>query len=900
MPDTTPELTFDLEGETANVLFGLLLDVVRQHDSRIEPLLRGAVRLADYTAGDLGRALSAQGLWFQLQAIIERHRSVERQRHEERTTGRDVMRGTFENVLADACSRGMPVKELETTIGQLRVRPVITAHPTEARRVTVLEKLSIIAGLLSKLENSTWTPSERANFVGRLRDQIELLWLTGELRIEKRTVAQEVAWGRFFLEHTLFDVVPKTMASLERAWHRAFPSSRADVPRFLQFGSWIGGDRDGHPLVSTQVTRDTVMGNSRAILRLYYGRLRRLRRALSVSDQAVSISQEFRDALRKQMEAMPEISVASARNAGEPFRQFLTSMIHRIETTIHGLEDETLGNMYRNADAFIGDLDLLERELVVTGCGRISTNMLRPIRHAAEAFRFCGLRLDLRENTTQLASALSALWVALGMSGEPPEPGSAVMFEWLMSELNRNLSGCPKMERLPEGKDAELFALLTEVHRLRNRVDREVFGCFILSMTHSVADIVGMYVLAKHAGLFIDAAGVELCSLPIVPLFETIEDLRASAGIMRILLAIPIVRRSIRRQGNVQEVMIGYSDSNKDAGYTTANWELAKTQGELTRIGEEFGVDITFFHGRGGSVSRGGAPTERAIAAQPRGSIRNQFRITEQGEVVGARYGDNQAATWHLELLCSSVLAHVLNDSANKEETAEFNDVFEALSANAGTSYRALMSVPNMVRYLQQSSPLDELTLLNMGSRPTRRSGATTCLNDLRAIPFVFAWTQNRHVVTGWYGIGTALNALILVRGETGELMLKRMFTENRLFRLVIDEIEKTLCTVDLAIASLYAGLVEDRELANEVSKMIEAEHSLTMKMLARITGERILAERFTKYRARLADRLPILNAVNRQQVELLRRYRAAPDDLVREALVLSINCIASGFGSVG
>ncbi len=303
-------------------------------------------------------------------------------------TGRDTMWGTFENVLANACSRGIPVKELESTIGRLRIRPVITAHPTEARRVSVLEKLSIIATLLSKLENSTWTPSERANFVGQLRDQIELLWLTGELRIEKRTVVQEVAWGRFFLEHTLFDVVPKTMASLERAWHRAFPSSRADVPRFLQFGSWIGGDRDGHPLVSTQVTRDTVIGNSRAILRLYYGRLRRLRRALSISDQAISVSLEFRDALGKQVETTPEIAGASARNVGEPFRQFLTSMIHRIEATIRRLEDGTVGNVYQNADAFMDDLDLLERELAVTGCGRISTNMLRPIRHAAESFDF--------------------------------------------------------------------------------------------------------------------------------------------------------------------------------------------------------------------------------------------------------------------------------------------------------------------------------------------------------------------------------------------------------------------------------------------------------------------------------------------------------------------------------
>jgi len=424
-------------------------------------------------------------------------------------------------------------------------------------------------------------------------------------------------------------------------------------------------------------------------------------------------------------------------------------------------------------------------------------------------------------------------------------------------------------------------------------------------MTHSVDDVLGTYVLAKEAGLFADAAGTESCTLPIVPLFESIEDLRRAPDIMRELLHIPLVRRSVRAQGGVHEVMIGYSDSNKDGGFLTSNWELAKTQVKLTRLGRECGVPIAFFHGRGGSVSRGGAPTGRAIAAQPAGSIQGRLRLTEQGEVVSLKYASRGTAGYQIELLASSVLEHSL--MSEREDalvpTAEFDEALEALAGAAHAEYRRLAEHQDLLAYFQAASPLEEIALLNIGSRPARRFGAKT-LADLRAIPWVFAWTQNRHCVPGWYGVGSGLGTFLEVRGARGEALLKRMFNNSRLFRLIVDEAEKTLAYVDLVIAREYAGLVAESRVRDAIFPMIEEEYRRTVEVVLRLSGEREIADRFPQFRRRLARRLPTLAQVNRQQIELLRRFRdgaerPAPDEHLN-SLLLSINCIAAGFGSTG
>lgn len=469
--------------------------------------------------------------------------------------------------------------------------------------------------------------------------------------------------------------------------------------------------------------------------------------------------------------------------------------------------------------------------------------------------------------------------------------------------MARPLVGAPLITELPV-EAGELIEMFGQAVQTRRKLDRAAFGSFILSMTHCVEDILGAYLLAKVGGAFLDKFGTEICSLPIVPLFETIADLRAAPSIMREALNLPLIRRSINWQGNVQEVMIGYSDSNKDGGFLASNWELAKAQSQLTKVGAATSTTITFFHGRGGSASRGGAPTCDAIAAQPAGSLQRRFRITEQGEVVSFKYANKGTALYQLELLAASVLQHALKSERDEHKPeGTFGDILEALSGASLAAYTRLISHPGLIEYLQAASPLEEISLLNIGSRPPRRFSANN-LGDLRAIPWVFAWSQNRHIVTGWYGVGSAIDSLIKVRGRQGEELLLRLYQESRLFRLIMDEVEKTLLLVDLDIAREYAKLVSNAKVRNVIFTMIEKELALTREMVLKLSGASGTVEMFSEYRRALALRLPILGEVNRIQVELLRRFRGATSESERQAfksaLLLSINTISAGIGATG
>jgi phosphoenolpyruvate carboxylase len=559
---------------------------------------------------------------------------------------------------------------------------------------------------------------------------------------------------------------------------------------------------------------------------------------------------------------------------------------------------------YASADALLSDLKLIEDELTQGGRPEIARAMVRPVRREVESFRFSTVRLDVRENTTKLGACLRDLWRAGGNAGDPPEPGAEAWRAWVAAELARPLAPGATAPQLPP-ETGETLGLFQLVRRLREEIDREAFGAFVLSMTQSVSDVLGAYLLAKTAGLFADAPGIESCTLPIVPLFETIDDLQRAPAIMRELLAVPLVKRSVRTQGGVQEVMIGYSDSNKDGGFLTSNWELYKAQIKLTRVGKECGVPIAFFHGRGGSVSRGGAPTGRAIAAQPAGSIQGRMRITEQGEVVSFKYANRGTAQYQIELLASSVVEHSLK--SEREEalapTAEFDEAMEALSGAAQAAYRRLVDHADLLSYYQTASPLEEISLLNLGSRPARRFGARS-LSDLRAIPWVFAWSQNRHFVPGWFGVGSGVLTFLQVRGQRGATLIQRMFSDSRLFRLIVDEVEKTLSYVDLDAAREYAELVPEARVRDAIFPMIEEEYHRTVEAMLRISGGTELAQRFPRFRRKLARRLPTLNQISRQQIELLRRFRESGSDKSQEellsALLLSINCIATGFGATG
>ena len=901
-----PVITGTSAEQALDILFQALLDVARRHDPDLEAVLHGTADISRFSPEMLARALQVQGIWFHLISIAEQNAAMRRRRHVERTEGRAALSGSFAKVFAEARAKGIQPAQIQALLSDLRIRPTLTAHPTEGKRVTVLEKFRRIYLVLRELEMPRWTDRERNGLMNELRDQIELVWMTGELHLEKATVEREVAWGLHFFDETLFEMLPETMDTLEESLAEAYPGTSFKVPPFFQFGSWIGGDRDGNPYVTAAVTRQALHRNALASLNRYRDGVHELGRTLSLTERALPLPETFRQELDRQLAESGQARAIARRNPGEPYRQYLTCVLRKLDATIARNEGQhPSGPDYASADGLIEDLRILERGLEDAKCGALGRDLVRPVRRMVEIFRFSTVRLDLRENTTRTTETLQALWRQRNGEGEPPALGSAAWRQWLDAELVRPRDPERSFESLPDAARETLatFALVAE---MRECLDREAFGAFVLSMTRSVEDILGAYLLAKEAGVFLDAAGPEIrpeiCPLAIVPLFETIDDLRAAPAIMRELLGVPVVRRSTRWQGGVQEVMIGYSDSNKDGGFVAANWELYKAQSKLTRLGQELGVGIAFFHGRGGSVSRGGVPTHRGIMAQPPGSIRGRFRTTEQGEVVSFKYANRGTAAYQMELLAASVFEHALAGDGERASVGH-DDALEALAGASRAAYVRLLQTDGLVDYFQSASPLDEIALLNIGSRPARRFGARS-LSDLRAIPWVFAWSQNRHGITGWYGVGSGLASFLEVRGRDGEATLKRLFQESRVFRLVLDEVEKTLMMVDLDIARAYAGLVPDAGVRDRIFAMIEAEYALTREMVLRVSGGTELAERFPLFRDRLKGRLPTINQVGREQVELLARYRAETDEdrreAVKSALLLSINCIAVAFGSTG
>lgn len=897
--------------EVLDLLSGLFAEVVGTRNPEVKPILSGEKTIPDGDRTLLMRTLQAHGVWFRLLSIAEQNFAMRGLRRTEIKQGADQVHDTLAYVFARAVEAGTPIEEVQTLLGSGRIRAVITAHPTEAKRITVLEIHRRIFLLLREIELPRWTPHERRALIDNLRAEIDLLWLTGEIRMEQPSVLQEAGWGLHFFHDALFDGLARVMTRLDDVLTQYYPDHQFNVAPIFQFGTWIGGDHDGNPFVTNDVTREILFTSRRACLERYRAELQRIGHKLSIAQHALQVPADFVKSLNKRLSESGAGEQIAARNPGEVFRQFITCMLRKLDATMdadrQGVESASVLR-YATADELIADLRALEDGLKDARSEDIARYVVRPLRRQAEAFRFRTYSMDLRENSARTNAVLASIWKQLTAQPDatPPALDSEEWKQWLLSELARPLDGLPVFDDLPEPAGA-ILGMLRLIPEMRERVDRDVFNGVVLSMTRTSADILGVYLLAKYAGLFTDPRAVESCQIMVIPLIETIADLRNGPAIMRELLSVPVVRRSLLRElGGVQEVMVGYSDSNKDGGFLCSIWEVSKAQMRVKKVGDKHGLPISFFHGRGGSIGRGGAPTGRAIAAQPPGTIHGQMRVTEQGEVVSTKYANLGIAQNQMELLIASVFDHSLQSGRDDalKANSDFNEVMEALADLSFTAYRGLIEQPGFVEFYQAASPVDELSLLKIGSRPARRTGAMT-LDDLRAIPWVFAWSQNRMVIPGWYGVGTALEQIIAVRGEPGREILKRMFDESRVFRLIIDEIEKVLPLVDLKIGRAYAELVPDTAARHRIFGLIEDEYRRTVSMVLTITDSDAICARLPRYRRGIEKRLTTLHQVGNEQVKLLARFRdTEKDDPARQdyliSLLLSINCVASGLGWTG
>ena len=890
-------------GQVVELLRQQLVGVIAKRQPAVLPMFLGDTPLTGEDGIVLQGLLQSWGIWFQLLSIAEENTGMRRRRLMEKRFGPDQVPGAFSSVLRLAQEQGVDATAVRQLLHKVHIRPTLTAHPTEAKRITVLEIHRRIYVLLYRLESDRWTQRERDNFILSLYNEIDLLWLTGELRLERPTISQEVVWGLHFFNQTLYEQVPMMLQNLQRALGRLWPAEDFSIPPFFQFGSWIGGDRDGNPLVTHEATREALIRHRQHVLRHYVKALRTTIARISLARALVTVDESFTGALERMLEASGIRETINKRNPGEIFRQFAHCILLRLEATLAASTSPGQGPAaYENADQFIADLDTLWQGLVAGDCRNLADDLVRPLLHKARTFRFRSARLDIRENSIVINHTLKVIWHGL-RGAETPFPEGQQRTAWLLESLREPAPELPDASALDETtvSTLQLFQLLAEQD---TGLDSEAIGAFILSMTGSANDILSVYLLGKYTGLLQGVQGDDslCCPLPIVPLFETIEDLQAAPKIMQELLTNELVRRSIAHQGGTQEVMIGYSDSNKDGGFFTANHLLHQVQERIHHAIRDSGVLINFFHGRGGSASRGGVAIGRAIAAQPRDSIRTRLRITEQGEVVSYKYANQGTAQSEMELLAGSVLEHMLGISAPQAlQREDFDQAMELLSGLAYRHYRQLLDSRGFMTYYQIASPIRELDRMNIGSRPARRFHANS-LNNLRAIPWVFAWTQNRHLVPGWYGVGHALSCYCRDEGAAGRRLLGRMFEESRLFRLIIDEVEKSLSLVDMVVCEHYAGLVEDNALRADIFDLVQEEYRRTVQEILALTGEQQLGVRFRRFHRKLHRRLGILQRAGCKQVALLRHYRNTEprkiEDLI--ALLLSINCVSAGLGWTG
>ncbi|MDP8995822.1 MAG: phosphoenolpyruvate carboxylase, partial [Pseudomonadota bacterium] len=885
--------------EITGQLRELLRQVIKVRTPSVLAVLEDVNAAIAIPADEVEHALQVIGIWLQLMNIAEENAAVRNRRAVENKAGPDQVAGSLSQSLAQAAASGVTGEQVAKVLSILDVGPTITAHPTEAKRVTVLEIHRRIYLKLFELDNPRWTGREREIMLAQIRNEIDLLWLTGEVRAEKPTVENEVAWGLHFFRDALFDRTTALTEILQTALLRHYPEQAAATRPPLKFSSWIGGDRDGNPFVTVATTKAALAANAKASVRRLDAKLNELARYISISSAELKVPAEFALTLEQQLSHSGIAENLEARNSNEPFRQYFSALRARLESTFEVGKKAT---SFTSVDELMTLLRKAEEALAEMKAPGLAASLIKPLRWEAEIFGFRTVSLDIRQNTTVTNRVLTEIWRKMNplAKGDAPEVHSAEWSAWIKTELDKPMGFVPQFRDLSE-EAQDLLDLLHLIRQTLDGPDPKAIGTFILSMTQSGDDILGLYLLAKYCGLFSDPASHETCRIRVVPLFETIEDLRAGPAIMEELLANVIVQNSVRSLGNAQEIMLGYSDSNKDGGFFCASFELFEAQRRLIRVGEKSGVAISFFHGRGGSVSRGGAPAGRAIAAQPAGTVGGRMRVTEQGEVVSSKFANRGTAQINLETLTAAVLQHSLKSKVEDVQrvNSDHQAAVEKIAQLSFKAYQKLAHDPALMTYFQQSSPVEELALLKIGSRPSRRFGAKG-LSDLRAIPWVFAWSQNRHLLTGWYGLGYALDDFISSRGD-GLKLLREMFVKSPGFRLAIDEVEKSLYLADMQVAEKYASLVQNRNDAERLFALIRHEHSRTSKVILQLSGDSQLCERFHSFRRRFERVKEMVGQANSWQVELLRETRGGKSsDTLNGSLLATMNCVAAGLGWTG
>jgi len=837
--------------------------------------------IAQLPVEDAYKITKAFAIYFELTNLAETNHRKRRRRAARLYEEHVPLPGSFRGTLLRLRTAGVDAQQALAAFKKIEVTPVFTAHPTEVARRTVLSKRRNIARFLEDLDRLPLSSADAGELERQIGAEITALWQTDEVRLIKPSVTDEIRMGLDPYPMTLFDTLPKIYAEMADSFREVYglELGERELPGVLSFGSWVGGDRDGNPFVTAACTRDALQMARNVIIDHYLGQISKAAGLLSSSTRQAGTSAALRERL-KEYEARLSSGRVRRISQAESYRLFLELVEIRLRAS---RKVPPAFPAYKDCAEFAADIELIRDSLGENQGGRLAELAIDPLLRAVQTFGFHLHTLDIRQHASVLSEALAELTAAAGSPGASLGPAGSQGF----SEASR-----------------EIMNTFQSLAQLKQNYPPGAVRTFIVSNTQNEQDIFNVVRLAAICGLHVRGNGDDPGVMP-VPLFESIEALRSSADVMRRIWKSPEYAPLLDSWGRSQEAMLGYSDSNKDGGMLTSTWELHKAHRALHQAARECGVNLRLFHGRGGTVGRGGGPTHAAILAQPAGDFSGQIRITEQGEVLNWKYSDPVLAEWNLELMIAASLEALTRPDAQlANETSRWDDVMESMSRKAFAYYRKnIAENPDVLLYFEQATPIHELDNMQIGSRPARR-GASRRLEDLRAIPWVFGWMQSRHAVPAWFGVGYALEEFMAeASGNTARL--REMMAEVPLFSELVRNVELAMAKADFTIARLYAELVEDVGVRNRVFALLEEEFLRTRRALLSITDQKELLEANPVLFRSIRLRNPYVDPMSLVQVDLLRRKRAGDNTdglnfALNYALGGTINGIAAGLHNTG
>jgi len=889
---------------------------LRKRDS--EPRRKDLMKLIENLSPPaINQVIRAFAIYFNLVNIAEEDFLHRLRRDSVRQQGHAAWVGSFNHTIEEFKDQGVSQNELQTLFDSLLYKPVFTAHPTESRRRTVMQHQREVFKIIDRLTDPRLSQFERDDLVDALQLQIEILWLTNEVRGSKPSVSDEIKMGLHYFQRSLFEAVKLDYRHLERALTRIYGEDEfgnpvVKVPSFIEFGSWIGGDRDGNPFVTPQTTSQALLMQAEEIFGEHLRQVYRLTQILTMSTRWFEPSQEFLQGLRRD-EAMGIKSFDQRRDqfADEVYRRKLYHMHHRLKKNLaivrnrmRGMETPGANQAYGTEQEFLEDLYSIRDSLISHGEYGAANGDLKDTIRIAETFGFHLVSLDVRQESARHTAAVAQI-LELSANLDYRALDENARMQLLATQIRDRIEA--EFDRsLLTDENRETLAVLEMIHAMRQQISRRCIGSYVISMTHSASHIMEVMYLAYLAGLVGRGENGYFCSLEIAPLFETIDDLAHIDSVLDRLLQNEVYRQLLEQTGGRQEVMLGYSDSCKDGGIMSAAWGLYQAQQKVVEITTRHALNCRMFHGRGGTITRGGAPTHDAIMSQPPHTVLGQIKFTEQGEVLSHKYGNAETAHYELAMGITGLMkASMASQRSEESDYEKYHEVMQSLSALSEQSYRDLTDdTAGFFEYFYETTPVSEIGLMNIGSRPSHRRKGDLSKTSVRAIPWVFGWSMSRTTMPAWYGVGAAIENW--TAANDGDLeQLREMNRRWPFFAAMISNLQMSLFKSDMRIALEYSGLCEDKQLATLIYDMIRQENERSVAGVLQIAEIEALLTNDPVLTLSLSRRDPYLDPLAFLQIELLQKYRdesqTEADRLQWQAALLSsINAIAAGLRNTG